>query len=867
MMELDFEGFRRKMETKSKKRKEVDSDDEDYRNNSDIAEDSEDEFDPEDLEIIKKPKSKSKSKSNTKLKQKTNKQKSKKPPKKKIKSSSGSSSTNSSSTNSMSLENEEEESRTFDSQSDFSSLTLKLDHITRPLWVCPNKHIFLESFSPLYPQAYDFLIAIAEPVCRPSLMHEYKITSYSLYAAVSVGLRTNDIIQTLDRLSKVKLPEEVEEFINEMTTSYGKLKLVLQKNNQYFLESIDQKLIKKVIKDNVISGTVQQSASTNTTDQAADDTGFELIQSKVSKPKNIIEIGESGVEETEQFEDTWSFQIQNSQVEVVKKRCIEINYPVLEEYDFRGDDFNPRLDICLKPQAKIRHYQEKSLNKMFGNGRARSGLIVLPCGAGKTLVGVTATCTIQKSTLVLCTSSVAVEQWRSQYKLWSTIQDKNIFRFISSSKEKNAFGSFAGNSFNDVYPKNEGLVVVTTYSMIAYTGKRSEQSQRIMKELRSREWGLLIMDEVHVVPAKMFRKVLYTTASAHCKLGLTATLVREDAGIEDLNFLIGPKLYEANWLDLEKEGFIAKVQCSEVWCPMTSDFYKSYLNAKEARVRKYLYVMNPNKVRACEWLIRYHEERNDKVIVFSENLYALEEYGKRMGKEWICGSTSQAERMRILGQFQFNTEMKTVFISNVGDNSIDLPEANVIIQISSSFGSRRQEAQRLGRILRPKPRDRGNARAGVVGGTEDFNAFFYSLVSKDTQEMYYSSKRQQFLVDQGYSFKVVATLPYHEEVLGLSTTEEQKELLDKVLKVARADVPDEKEEAEEEETTKKIEEGKSVVPMAKRVKSSTSTLSGGEGLRYLEFVGTQENSAQERGGFRTFNRPPVRYESLMDTLK
>jgi len=170
---------------------------------------------------------------------------------------------------------------------------------------------------------------------------------------------------------------------------------------------------------------------------------------------------------------------------------------------------------------------------MFGNGLARSGVIVLPCGAGKTLVGVVAACTIKKPTLVLCTSAVSVEQWRHQFLLWSTIEDKNISRFTADIKVKKGSGWL-------------GSVTITTYTMVAFGGKRSQESQEILEEMRSREWGLILLDEVHVVPANMFRKVL-GVIKAHCKLGLTATLVREDERIEDVNFLIGPKLYEANW--------------------------------------------------------------------------------------------------------------------------------------------------------------------------------------------------------------------------------------------------------------------------------------------------------------------------------
>lgn len=170
-------------------------------------------------------------------------------------------------------------------------------------------------------------------------------------------------------------------------------------------------------------------------------------------------------------------------------------------------------------------------------------------------------------------------------------------------------------------------------------------------------------------------------------------MVREDDKIVDLNFLIGPKLYEANWLELQKRGFIARVQCAEVWCPMAPEFYREYLACKSAK-KMLLFVMNPNKFRACQFLIRYHEKRNDKIIVFSDNVFALKEYAMRMNKPFIYGPTSQSERLQILQNFKLNPKVNTIFVSKVADTSFDLPDANVLIQISSHGGSRRQEAQR-----------------------------------------------------------------------------------------------------------------------------------------------------------------------------
>ncbi len=636
-----------------------------------------------------------------------------------------------------------------------SQMELKLDHSSRPVWVAPNGHIFLESFSPVYKHAHDFLIAISEPVCRPEHIHEYKLTPYSLYAAVSVGLQTNDIIEYLKRLSKTTIPQGIIEFIQLCTLSYGKVKLVL-KHNKYFVESPHPEVLQKLLKDPIVQSCRLRP---KTAEETGEDGFITSVQDK-SKPAlfgakapavmaasdgaekadgdgivtttvpeditNFYEKIDNEDEEDEANLKTVSFEVNQEKIEVLQKRCVEIEHPLLAEYDFRNDSVNPDINIDLKPAAVLRPYQEKSLRKMFGNGRARSGVIVLPCGAGKSLVGVTACCTVRKRALVLCNSGVSVEQWKQQFKMWSTADDSMICRFTSEAKDK---------------PMGCGILV-TTYSMITHTQKRSWEAEQTMRWLQEQEWGIMVLDEVHTIPAKMFRRVL-TLVQSHCKLGLTATLLREDDKIADLNFLIGPKLYEANWLELEKKGYIAKVQCAEVWCPMSPEFYHEYLVTKTSK-KMLLYVMNPSKVRNTQFLIKYHEKRGDKTIVFSDNVFALKHYALKLNKPYIYGPTSQNERIQILQNFKFNPKVNTIFVSKVADTSFDLPEANVLIQISSHGGSRRQEAQRLGRILR--------AKKGAIA--EEYNAFFYTLVSQDTMEMNYARKRQRFLVNQGYSYKV-----------------------------------------------------------------------------------------------------------------
>jgi len=716
-------------------------------------------------------------------------------------------------------------------QNDFSYLTLKPDHNNRPLWIDPEKgRIILESFSPLATHAQDFLTTIAEPMSRPAFLHEYTLTPHSLYAAVSVGLDPKDIINVLDRLSKIPVPENIRAFITNCTQSYGKVKLVL-KNTKHYLESSDPDMLQRLLKDEVIGPLRAEGAEDITTTSAPKMGGLVIpgtknaagVQQAGEQPKQ--QEGENANQEdiyatlNEEEDDddeadaVHSFQIVDDGVEAIQKRCLELGLPVLEEYDFRNDDANANLDIDLRPSAQIRHYQEKSLSKMFGNGRAKSGLIVLPCGSGKTLVGITAACTIKKGVIIMCTSSMSVSQWRQEFLKWSNIKPDDIAVFTSDSKEK-----FSGNTG----------IIVTTYNMVAQKGKRSYDSQKMMDFLQNREWGLMILDEVHVAPANMFRRVV-SVIKVHSKLGLTATLLREDDKITDLNFLIGPKLYEANWMELAEQGHIARVQCAEVWCAMTTEFYSEYLRVG-AKQQQYLWIMNPRKFQAAQFLIDYHEKRGDKIIVFSDNVYALQMYAQKLNKVFIFGDTGNAERLRILENFQHNENINTLFLSKIGDTSLDLPEATVLIQISSHFGSRRQEAQRLGRILRAKRRN-----------DEGFNAFFYSLVSKDTTEMIYSSKRQAFLVDQGYAFKVITHLTGIESLpdLAFTTASERRELLQNVMiHCENPDVDDYEGNTDDlfhrvdrEDGGNRKKKGKKPV---RRTAGTLSELAGGQDMSYVE---------------------------------
>ncbi|KAK5736367.1 DNA repair helicase RAD25 [Elasticomyces elasticus] len=736
----------------------------------------------------------------------------------------------------------------FRADRDFADQQLKPDHRLRPLWLDPTHgKVVLETFSPSFKQAQNFLINIAEPQSRTNNMHEYTITAHSLFAAVSVGLTEQDIIKQLEMFSKTKLPQSIIEYIHKVTQSFGKVRLVLKQNN-YFVESSDASVLQMLLRDPVISACRAEEGDELRTEKAAKAGGLVIPGTKEAQSNKEVEARNEQArkeqsehqgdaedsedeyggkkanrdmeemllqeEDDDDLDEVHSFQIDGTKIQTVQEHCnVQLELPLTEEYDFRADNKNATLDIDLKSATQIRYYQEHALNKMFGNGRARSGIIVLPCGAGKTLVGITAACTEKKSVIVLCTSATSAGQWRAEFIKWSNVNPDDVIIFTSSKKGR---------------VPSRACIIVCTYSMVTQNTRRAYDSQQTMDQITKREWGLMILDEVHVVPAEMFRRVT-ERIKTHSKLGLTATLLREDDKIKDLNFLIGPKLYEANWLQLSEEGHIARVQCAEVWCPMTIEFHSEYINAKTTNKRSLLSIMNPRKFQACQFLIDFHERRGDKIIVFSDNVYALKAYATGLGKPYIFGDTGQREREMVLQNFQFNDNVSTIFLSKIGDTSLDLPEATCLIQISSHYGSRRQEAQRLGRILRAKRRN-----------DEGFNAFFYSLVSKDTMEMYYSSKRQAFLVDQGYAFKVITHLNGIDSMPNLryETQDEKMTLLTDVLLQSETAGDEEKIVddlfSNDKSGFRKAGGGKKGNGV-KRQAGTLSSLAGGEDMAYLEY--------------------------------
>ena len=469
----------------------------------------------------------------------------------------------------------------------YTDLLIKPDAKYKAIYCGKDGHIFLETFTKYYKEISDFLIAIGEPLHRTKNIHEFVLTPYSLYAAASMNIKTSDILSILSNISKNELPRELIGNIKKNTETYGKAKLILL-NNRYFIECSSEDIKKKILGISDIYKSYisiyEKKKELNTklnTKPIENENSQKFIPTHNIQNSELSKGLQKMIEETkneEEIDDRPSsginyFEIDPKDIEEVKKKCIDYQYPLLEEYDFKNDILPP-LDITPKFKSPTRGYQEKALGIMFSNERARSGIIVLPCGAGKTLVGILATCTIKKNTVILCNSSVSVEQWYREVKNWAIVKpESNVVRMTSKKRDK----------IWDM--KKSGGILIGTYTMMGFTGKRSAETEQDIKNIKETEWGLMILDEVQVVPAQMFRNIL-TIIKSHCKLGLTATLVREDERIKDLHFLIGPKHYEANWNDLQRDGYLARVKCIEIWCEMSVDFYEEYLKAERDNRRR-----------------------------------------------------------------------------------------------------------------------------------------------------------------------------------------------------------------------------------------------------------------------------------------
>jgi DNA excision repair protein ERCC-3 len=395
----------------------------------------------------------------------------------------------------------------------------------------------------------------------------------------------------------------------------------------------------------------------------------------------------------------------------------------------------------IKPGIRVRDYQKIACEKIFwGPNKAHSGILVLPCGAGKTLIGINILALIKRPCVIFCQSSLAVTQWREQILNWTTVPPSKVMRFAGE--------------FSSEWSPNP-WVIISTYAMFSTDSSlyRSGQSLKWINYCKQNNWGLMILDEVHQAPAKIFKQVT-AGFKTHLKLGLTATLVREDLGVQELPALVGPKLFELDIFTLRMKKHIAEVECHEIRCPMTPLCYAAHAQTADRAIQRLLYIMNLNKVRVCYNLVKFHLSHKRRIMLFCDDLFALRVYAQMLSNiigrkvPSVDGKTENSLRESIVSNFRRAADGDVVLFSKydilegypfvvryskfalcrVGDMSIDLPEADVVIQLAIIQGSRMQELQRIGRVQRPQ--------------AHKARAFFHSLVSDGTSEKGYAEHRR-----------------------------------------------------------------------------------------------------------------------------
>jgi DNA excision repair protein ERCC-3 len=428
---------------------------------------------------------------------------------------------------------------------------------------------------------------------------------------------------------------------------------------------------------------------------------------------------DAGQHLTDRIDET-SFRVDPAKRGVLKQALVAAGFPA---EDLAGYVAGEALEIALRTYAssgaafEVREYQQQAAESFYlaGSERGGSGVIVLPCGAGKTIVGLAAMKMVGQTALVLTTSLTSVKQWRRE------LLDKTSLR-------SDEIAEYTGEQ------KSTGPVTLTTYQILTWRADREGEFPHL-ELFRARSWGLIIYDEVHLLPAPVFRAT--ADLQARRRLGLTATLVREDGREADVFALIGPKRFDVPWKDLERQEWIASATCVEERVPMSAERRMQYALA-DRRSQFRIAAENPSKMSRLRQLLDHH--RDGRVLIIGEYLAQVAAIAKELDAPLVTGKTPQCEREQIYDRFRHN-ELRCIVLSKVGNFAIDLPDADVLIQVSGMFGSRQEEAQRLGRILRPKSDGR--------------SAHFFTLVSRDTREEEFAHHRKLFLTEQGYSYQVV----------------------------------------------------------------------------------------------------------------
>ena len=533
-----------------------------------------------------------------------------------------------------------------------------------PLIVQSDRTVLLETDHPQSSDARHELAIFAELERAPEHIHTYRITRLGLWNARAAGHDAEFIIDSLSRWSKYPLPENVTVEIRNTIDRFGKL--VIARDSE---------------------GLILKSES------------VPILTEVTSNPK---------VKELLEEKTVDGFRVSAWARGQLKQQLLKLGWPA---EDTAGFTPGTPHEIELKPSDwKLRDYQLKAVEKFAEGG---SGVVVLPCGAGKTLVGAATMAHFDTNTLILVTNTVAARQWRDELLARTDLAEEDIAEYSGSSK-------------------NLAPVTIATYQIL--TTKRKGEFAHL-ELLNARDWGLIIYDEVHLLPAPIFK--MTADLQARRRLGLTATLVREDGRESDVFSLIGPKRFDAPWKDIEAQGYIAPAKCYEIRVTLPDEERMKYaVSDSDARFR--IAATNRAKLPILKKLLSQHP--SEPTLIIGQYLDQIEEVSQELNLPKLTGETSVDERERLFSQFR-RGELKALVVSKVANFSVDLPEASLAIQISGSFGSRQEEAQRLGRLLRPKQDGR--------------TALFYTLIAKDTVEQDFAQNRQRFLAEQGYAYEIV----------------------------------------------------------------------------------------------------------------
>ena len=579
-----------------------------------------------------------------------------------------------------------------------------------PLFVQGDRSLLLDVHAPLAEECRNALIPFAELEKSPEHLHTYKLSPLSLWNAASANFSADDAIAVLQKYARYDVPQSIIVWIKEISNRFGKIKLI-NAPNVHFSDDSEKTIIKKTVDGKEVLQKITEQYLYLVADSLA---VFKEIGANHSVKKYLA----VPITATAPDAPDYSYILKLTDRGTIKQLLLQTGWPVKDEVplcDGESLSIHLRERLSNGKELIIRDYQKKSAQALIGDKGPGTGFgtIVLPCGSGKTIVGMTIMDMLKTSTLIITTNISAVHQWIDELLDKTDLNREQIAEYSGENKE--------------IKP-----VTVATYQVLTWRPNK-EGPYPHFSLFHKRNWGLIIYDEVHMLPAPVFRVVAELQAVR--RVGLTATLVRED-GCEGYVFsLVGPKRYDVPWKELEREHWIADAECIEVRIdlPVSSEIDYAVSTARE---KHKIASMNIKKLPIVKEIIQKCPD--DKILVIGQYVQQLSLIAKELDVPLITGKTPNSERDKIYADFR-NGKTKVLVVSKVANFAIDLPDASVAIQVSGTFGSRQEEAQRLGRILRPKER----------------KSRFFTLITRNTVEEEFGSNRQKFLAEQGYEYKIV----------------------------------------------------------------------------------------------------------------